>query len=50
MDFYDYEPFFVISIYLFTMVSVYHLLSNEEFMDKIITFFSAEEKKKGKKG
>ena len=48
MDFYDYEPFFAISLYLFTMVSFYHLLSNEEFMDKIITFFSAEEKKEKK--
>jgi hypothetical protein len=45
MDFYDYEPFFVISLYLFTMVSVYHLLSNEELVEKMITFFSAEEKK-----
>lgn len=49
MNFYDYEPFFAISLYLFTMVSFYHLLSNEEFMDKIITFFSAEEKKEKKR-
>ena len=48
MDFYDCEPFFVISIYLFTMVSVYHLLSNEELVEKMITFFSAEEKKEKK--
>jgi len=48
MNFYEYTHFFAISLYLFTMISFYHLLSNEEFMDKIITFFSAEEKREKK--
>ena len=43
---YDYEPFFVICVYLFTMFTFYQVFSSEELFEKISKLFLAVEEKK----